>query len=92
MKVMKANGFDVPSFKWFMANNAQANWNVVCIVFGPLGNLSQPLRNREKTCLFHSINPSKFTPIGLFNCHICGQNTWKSTTIVRIPKCLMKEM
>jgi len=33
-------------FKGFMVDNAQANYNVVRIVFGPLGDPSQPLHNK----------------------------------------------
>jgi hypothetical protein len=36
-----------------MADNVQANWNVVHIVFGPSRDPFQPLHNKEKTCIFH---------------------------------------
>jgi hypothetical protein len=47
IKVMKAKGNQMLKFKGFMANNVQANWNVVHIVFGPSRDLSQPLHNKK---------------------------------------------
>ena len=41
-----------PNFKGFMADNAQANWNVVRIVYGG-GDPTIPMVNRKRTCLFH---------------------------------------
>lgn len=37
-----------------MADNAQANWNDVCIVY-VTGNPTVKLINKESTCLFHKI-------------------------------------
>lgn len=53
MKLMKTNGIHVPQFRGFIVDNAQVNYNVLRIVFGPFGDLSQPLSNKERTCLFH---------------------------------------
>ena len=41
-----------PIFIGFMADNAQTNWNVVCIVYG-LGDPKIPTEGRERTCFFH---------------------------------------
>jgi len=54
-KVMKEKKVEMLEFKGFMADNAQANYNVVHIVFGWLGDPSQPLHNKERTCLFHYV-------------------------------------
>ena len=35
-----------------MADSAQANWNVVRMVYGE-GDPTLPMENRERTCLFH---------------------------------------
>lgn len=43
-----------PNFKGFMANNAQANWNVVHIVYGS-NDPNEPMINKECTCHFHWI-------------------------------------
>ena len=40
------------NFEGFMADNAQANWNAVDIVYGS-GDPSVRMDNRERTCLFH---------------------------------------
>jgi hypothetical protein len=39
-------------FKGFMADNTQANWNTIIIVYG-LGDLSVRMVDRECTCVFH---------------------------------------
>lgn len=41
-----------PVFKGFMADNAQANWNAVRMVYGS-GDATVPMENQERTCLFH---------------------------------------
>ena len=43
---------DDNQFKGFMADSAQANWNAVRIVYGG-GDLTVPMEERERTCLFH---------------------------------------
>jgi hypothetical protein len=45
-KVMLMKGVSNLNFKGFMANNTQANWNVVQIVYGS-GDLSEPMADRE---------------------------------------------
>jgi hypothetical protein len=47
-------GVTNPNFKGFMAYNAQANWNVICIVNG-VGNPIMQLINKEHIYLFHWI-------------------------------------
>ena len=50
--VMEKHGvFDV-NFCGFMADSAQANFNAVREIFGS-GDKSQPMENKERTCLFH---------------------------------------
>jgi hypothetical protein len=39
-------GFANPNFKGFMADNAQANWNVVHIMYG-FGNASMKMVDKE---------------------------------------------
>ena len=50
--VMAENGVPKTNFKGFMADNAQANWNAVRMVYGD-GDPSLPMVARERTCLFH---------------------------------------
>ena len=50
--VMEINGVAAPNFKGFMADNAQANWNAVRILYGN-GNKEDPMEDRERSCLFH---------------------------------------
>ena len=40
------------NFKGFMADSAQANFNVVRKIFGS-GNRSIPMKGKERTCQFH---------------------------------------
>ncbi len=54
-----------------MANSAQADWNVVHIVFGPSKDLSQPLHKKKKLVFSIGFSPWKCTPISSFRCHIC---------------------
>ena len=52
LAVMDRHGvFDV-NFCGFMADSTQANFNAVREIFGS-GDKSQPMENRERTCLFH---------------------------------------
>jgi hypothetical protein len=50
--VMGKHGIALPYFKGFMADCAQANWNAVRVIYGS-GDPSEPMLNRERTCLFH---------------------------------------
>ena len=50
--VMERNGVAAPNFKGFMADNAQANWNAVRILYGN-GNKEDKMEDRERSCLFH---------------------------------------
>src|ERR1700737_2662532 len=49
---MAQHGVDKVNFKGFMADSAQANWNVVRIIYGS-GDASEKMVDRERTCLFH---------------------------------------
>jgi hypothetical protein len=40
------------NFNGLMANNTQANWNTVQIVYGS-GDLNEPMVDREQMCYFH---------------------------------------
>jgi hypothetical protein len=50
--VMRRNGVPNPNFKGFMADSAQANWNVVRIVYES-GDSKVEMNHRERTCLLH---------------------------------------
>jgi hypothetical protein len=50
--VMARHGVPEPKFKGFMANSAQANWNAVRVIYGS-GDASIPMKDQERTCLFH---------------------------------------
>jgi hypothetical protein len=50
--LMAKNGVENTNFKGFMADNAQANWNAIRIVYGS-GDPKVPMENREHTCLLH---------------------------------------
>jgi hypothetical protein len=50
--LMAKNGVENTNFKGFMADSAQANWNVVRIVYGS-GDPKVPMENQEHTCLLH---------------------------------------
>ncbi len=50
-KMMVKNGVLNPNFKDSMANIAQANWNIMWIVYGS-GDPSEPMIDMEQTC-FH---------------------------------------
>jgi hypothetical protein len=49
---MLMKGVPNPNFKGFMVDNAQANWNIVWIVYGS-GDPSELMVEREWTCYFH---------------------------------------
>jgi hypothetical protein len=50
--VMARHGVLEPKFKEFMADSAQANWNVVRVIYSS-GNATIPMMDQERTCLFH---------------------------------------
>jgi hypothetical protein len=50
--LMAQHGVDKVNFKGFMADSAQANWNVVRIIYGS-GDVSEKMVDRERTYLFH---------------------------------------
>jgi hypothetical protein len=50
--LMAQHGVDKVNFKGFMADSAQANWNVVRIIYGSR-DASEKMVDRERTCLFH---------------------------------------
>jgi hypothetical protein len=47
---MLMKGVSNQNFKGFMADNVQANWNVIQIMYG-----SEPMVNKERMCYFHWI-------------------------------------
>jgi hypothetical protein len=51
---MLKHGFPKPKFKGFMANNTQANWNAIKIVYG-FGDLYVMMVDKKCTYLFHWI-------------------------------------
>jgi hypothetical protein len=50
--VMARHCIPHPTFIGFMADNAQANWNVVRIMYGSR-DPKVPMEGRERTCFFH---------------------------------------
>ena len=52
--VMDRHGISNLEFKGFMANSAQANWNVIRIVYGS-GDPKVPIDDCGRTCFFHWI-------------------------------------
>ena len=52
LQVMEVHGYSNITFKGFMADSAQANFNAVRIVFGSR-DPKIPMENRERTCQFH---------------------------------------
>jgi hypothetical protein len=50
--VMARHGVHSVNFKGFMADSAQANWNVVRIIYGS-GDATEKMVDKERTCLFH---------------------------------------
>jgi hypothetical protein len=52
--VVAKHGVSEPKFKGFMADSAQANWNAVWVIYGS-GDAAIPMKNQERTCLFHWI-------------------------------------
>ncbi len=53
-QVMFRFGLANPNFKGFMADSAQANWNVVRIVYSSRDAYVKVV-DKERTCLFHWI-------------------------------------
>ena len=49
---MDRHGIAIVNFKWFMADNAQANWNAVRIIYGS-GDPKVPMESHERICLLH---------------------------------------
>jgi hypothetical protein len=43
-KLMRKNGMEEPNFKGIMADSAQANWNVIQIIYGS-GDPKVPMEN-----------------------------------------------
>ena len=50
--VMARHGIPHPTFIGFMADNVQASWNVVRIVYGS-GDPKIPMEGRERICFLH---------------------------------------
>jgi hypothetical protein len=50
--VMARHSVPEPKFKGFMADNAQANWNAVKMIYGS-GDATISMKDQEKMCLFH---------------------------------------
>jgi hypothetical protein len=50
--VMARHDVPEPKFKGFMANSAQANWNVVRVIYGS-GDATIPMKDQERMCLSH---------------------------------------
>lgn len=50
-RVMSAHVCDPITFRGFMADEAQANWNAVRIVYGE--GIDTPMIGKERSCLFH---------------------------------------
>jgi hypothetical protein len=46
------HGIPKPKFKGFMADSAQANWNIVRVIYDS-GDATIPMKDQERTCLFH---------------------------------------
>jgi hypothetical protein len=55
---MARHGIPEPKFKGFMADSTQANWNVVKVIYDS-GDASIPMKDQERTCLFHWIQSLK---------------------------------
>jgi hypothetical protein len=51
-EMMMKYGFLKPNFKGFMADGAQANWNMVIIIYGS-GDPYVKMVDKERTYLFH---------------------------------------
>jgi hypothetical protein len=50
--VMARHGVPESQFKGFMVDSAQANWNVLRVIYGS-GDATIPMKDQERTCLFH---------------------------------------
>jgi len=53
---VERKGLGTLAFKGFMANSAQANWNVICIVYGTR-NLIVKMVDKKQTYFFHRTEP-----------------------------------
>ena len=63
--VMERNDIVEPNFKGFMADCAQANWNVVRIIYGN-GKKEDRMDDRERTCHFTGRSPWLSIPRSTF--------------------------
>jgi hypothetical protein len=50
--VIEKHGILESKLKGFMADSAQANWNAVRVIYGS-GDATIPIKDQERTCLFH---------------------------------------
>jgi hypothetical protein len=50
--VLAKHGVPEPTFKGFMADSAQANWNAIWIIYRS-EDAAIPMKDQERTCLFH---------------------------------------
>jgi hypothetical protein len=50
--VLAKHGIPERKFKGFKADNAQANWNAIWVIFRS-GDVTFPMKNQERTYLFH---------------------------------------
>jgi hypothetical protein len=50
--VLAKHGVPKPKFKGFMVDSTQANWNAIRVIYES-GNAAIPMKDQEKTCLFH---------------------------------------
>lgn len=51
-RMMANHGVPNPNFKGSMADSAQDNYNVVCLIYGN-GDPKSPMEDCERTCLLH---------------------------------------
>jgi hypothetical protein len=52
LNVVVKHGVPEPKFKGFMADSTQANWNAILVIYGS-GDAAIPMKDQERTCLFH---------------------------------------
>ncbi len=52
INMMAKNGVHNTNFKGFMVDNAQANWNIIWIVYGSK-DVNELMINNEQTYYFH---------------------------------------
>jgi hypothetical protein len=50
--VMARHSIPKPKFKGFMADSAQANWNVIRVIYCS-GDATIPMKDQKRMCLFH---------------------------------------